>query len=80
MPWSSKLKLPGATPFEMLAAIFLVLVVRVAIFVDFIRASSAPGCLMKISRNCEWSLNGLFGTDDIGRSIFSRVLHGARIR
>lgn len=79
MPWSSKLKLPGATPFEMLAAIFLVLLVLVALLVDFIPGLVSPKLPYgDFSQLPEWSLNGLLGTDDIGRSIFSRVLHGAR--
>ncbi|KRA97586.1 ABC transporter permease [Devosia sp. Root685] len=79
MPWSSKMKLPGATPFEFLAAIFLVLLVLVALFVDFIPGLVSPKLPYgDFSQLPEWSLNGLFGTDDIGRSIFSRVLYGAR--
>ena len=79
MPWSSKMKLPGATPFEMLAAIFLVLLVLVAIFVDFIPGLVSPRLPYgDFSQMPEWSLNGLLGTDDIGRSIVSRVLYGAR--
>lgn len=79
MPWSSQLKLSSATPFEMLAAIFLVLLVLVALFVDFIPGLVSPKLPYgDFSQLPEWSLNGLFGTDDIGRSIFSRVLYGAR--
>lgn len=79
MPWSSKLKLPGATPFEMLAAIFLVVLVLVALFVDFIPGLVSPKLPYgDFSQMPEWSINGLLGTDDIGRSILSRVLHGAR--
>lgn len=79
MPWSSKLKLPGATPFEMLAAIFLVVLVLVALFVDFIPGLVSPKLPYgAFSQMPEWSINGLLGTDDIGRSILSRVLHGAR--
>lgn len=79
MPWSSRMKLPGATPFEVLAAIFLVLLVLVALFVDFIPGLVSPKLPYgDFSQFPEWSLNGLLGTDDIGRSILSRVLHGAR--
>lgn len=79
MPWSSKMKLPGATPFEVLAVVFLVLLVLIALFVDFIPGLVSPKLPYgDFSQLPEWSLNGLFGTDDIGRSIFSRVLHGAR--
>lgn len=79
MPWSSKMKLPGATPFEVMAVIFVVLLVLVAIFVDFIPGLVSPRLPYgDFSQMPEWSLNGLLGTDDIGRSIFSRVLYGAR--
>lgn len=79
VPWSSRLRLPGATIFEMPAAIFLVRLVLVALFVDFIPGLVSPklpyGDFPQLPK---WSLNGLFGTDDVGRSILSRVLHGAR--
>lgn len=79
MPWSSKMKMPGASPFDMLAAIFLVLLVLVALFVDFIPGLVSPRLPYgDFSQLPELSLNGLLGTDDIGRSIFSRVLYGAR--
>lgn len=74
-----KLMLPGATVFERLAAAFLVVLVLVALFVDFIPGLVSPRLPYgDFSQLPELSLNGLFGTDDIGRSIFSRVLHGAR--
>lgn len=79
MPWSSRLKLPGATPFEVLAAAFLILLVLVALFVDFIPGLASPRLPYgDFSQLPEWSLNGLLGTDAIGRSILSRVLYGAR--
>ncbi|WEK02940.1 MAG: ABC transporter permease [Candidatus Devosia phytovorans] len=79
MPWSAKLKMPGATPFEALAAIFLVLLVLVALFVDYIPGLVSPRLPYgDFSALPDLTLNGLLGTDDIGRSILSRVLHGAR--
>lgn len=79
MPWSAKLKMPGATPFEVLAAVFLVFLVLVALFVDFIPGLVSPRLPYgDFSALPDWTLNGLLGTDDIGRSILSRVLHGAR--
>ena len=79
MPWSARLKLPGATPFEMLAAAFLVFLVLVALFVNFIPGLASPKLPYgDFSQPPDWSLNGLLGTDDIGRSILSRVLYGAR--
>ena len=79
MPWSSGLKLPGGTVFDGLAAAFLVLLVLIALFVDFIPGLVSPRLPFgDFSQPPEWSLNGLLGTDDIGRSILSRVLYGAR--
>lgn len=79
MPWSARMRLPGASPFDLLAAIFLVLLVLVALFVNFIPGLVSPKLPYgDFSQLPQWSLNGLLGTDDIGRSIFSRVLYGAR--
>lgn len=79
MPWSARLRLPGASPFELIALGFLILLVLSAIFVDFIPGLVSPKFPYgDFSQPPEWSLNGLLGTDDIGRSIFSRVLYGAR--
>lgn len=79
MPWSSRLKLPGASFFESLAAAFLVLLVLIALFVDFIPGLVSPKLPYgDFSQLPNWTLNGLLGTDDIGRSILSRVLYGAR--
>jgi peptide/nickel transport system permease protein len=79
MPWSSRLKLPGATPYEMLAAAFLILLVLVALFVNDIPGLVSPKLPYgDFSQPPNWTLNGLLGTDDIGRSILSRVLYGAR--
>lgn len=79
MPWSSRLKLPGASPFDLLAAAFLVALVLIALFVNFIPGLVSPRLPYgDFSQVPSWSLNGLLGTDEIGRSIFSRVLYGAR--
>ncbi|MVA54722.1 ABC transporter permease [Agrobacterium vitis] len=79
MPWSARLRLPGASPFELIALGFLILLVLIAIFVDFIPGLVSPKFPYgDFSQPPEWSLNGLLGTDDIGRSILSRVLYGAR--
>lgn len=79
MPWSSGLKMPGATPFEVLAVVFLVVLVLVAIFVDFIPGLVSPRLPYgDFSAPPNLTFNGLLGTDDIGRSILSRVLYGAR--
>ncbi|MDR3472908.1 MAG: ABC transporter permease [Devosia sp.] len=79
MPWSARLKLPGATPYEILAAAFLILLVLVALFVNVIPGLVSPKLPYgDFSQPPDFSLNGLLGTDDIGRSILSRVLYGAR--
>ncbi|MCL6650884.1 ABC transporter permease [Agrobacterium rubi] len=79
MPWSAWLRLPGASPFELLALGFLIALVLTAIFVDVIPGLASPRFPYgDFSQPPEWSLNGLLGTDDIGRSILSRVLYGAR--
>ena len=79
MPWSARLKLPGATPFEILAAAFLILLVLVALLVNVIPGLVSPKLPYgDFSQPPDLSLNGLLGTDDIGRSILSRVLYGAR--
>jgi peptide/nickel transport system permease protein len=79
MPWMSRLRLPGGTIPEMFATAFLVLLVLIALFVDFIPGLVSPRLPYgDFSQLPDLTLNGLFGTDDIGRSILSRVLYGAR--
>jgi peptide/nickel transport system permease protein len=79
MPATSRLRLPGGTVFEMLAAAFLVFLVLIALFVDFIPGLVSPKFPYgDFSQLPDLTLNGLLGTDDIGRSILSRVLYGAR--
>ena len=79
LPVTSRLRLPGGTRFELLAVLFLVAIVLAAVFVDFIPGLASPTFPYgDFSQPPEWSLNGLFGTDGIGRSIVSRVLYGAR--
>ncbi|MDB5507100.1 MAG: dppC [Devosia sp.] len=78
-PWSSKLRLSSGSTSEIIAAVFLVLLILVALFVNFIPGLVSPKLPYgDFSQLPDWSLNGLLGTDDIGRSIFSRVLYGAR--
>ena len=79
MPWSRVLKLPGSKPFEVASVIFLIVLILAAIFANMI-----PGLVSPIfpygdfSQPPSLTLNGLFGTDAIGRSIMSRMLYGAR--
>ena len=79
MPWTSRLRLPGAAPYETLAAVYLVALVLVALFVNFIPGLVSPTLPFgDFSQPPDLTLNGLLGTDDIGRSILSRVLYGGR--
>jgi peptide/nickel transport system permease protein len=78
-PWTRRLRLPGGTISETLASAFLALLVLIAVFVDFIHGLVSPRLPYgDFSQLPDLSLNGLLGTDDIGRSILSRVLYGAR--
>lgn len=79
LPWSARFRLPDSRPFEWFAFAFIAVVLFVALFVDFIPGLVKPNFPYgDFSQPPEWSLNGLFGTDGIGRSILSRMLHGAR--
>lgn len=42
MPWSARLRLPGASPFELVALGFLILLVLTAICVNFIPGLVSP--------------------------------------
>ncbi|MDO1582500.1 ABC transporter permease [Rhizobium oryzicola] len=79
MPATARLRFPGAGMFDMLAIAFLALLVLVALFVDIIPGLVSPKFPYgDFSQLPDLTLNGLFGTDEIGRSILSRVLYGAR--
>lgn len=79
LPVTHRLRLPGGSVYETLSVAFLVVIILAAIFVNFIPGLASPTFPYgDFSQPPEWSLNGLFGTDGIGRSIFSRVLYGAR--
>ncbi|TPW31615.1 ABC transporter permease [Martelella alba] len=79
LPKTRLLRFPEASIFEVLSAIFLIILVLAAAFVNFI-----PGLVSPIfpygdfSQPPSLTLNGLLGTDEIGRSILSRVIWGAR--
>ncbi|MGO7449159.1 ABC transporter permease [Rhizobium ruizarguesonis] len=79
MPKTARFRMPSGHPMEWFAFVFLAVLIISSVFVEFIpglvRASFPYG---DFSQGPEWSLNGLFGTDALGRSILSRVLYGAR--
>ncbi|RWY81490.1 ABC transporter permease [Rhizobium leguminosarum] len=79
MPKTARFRMPSGHPMEWFAFAFLAVLIISSVFVEFIpglvRASFPYG---DFSQGPEWSLNGLFGTDALGRSILSRVLYGAR--
>ncbi|MBY5344963.1 ABC transporter permease [Rhizobium johnstonii] len=79
MPKTARFRMPSGHPMEWFAFVFLAVLIIFSVFVEFIpglvRASFPYG---DFSQGPEWSLNGLFGTDALGRSILSRVLYGAR--
>ncbi|MGO7548606.1 ABC transporter permease [Rhizobium leguminosarum] len=79
MPKTARFRMPSGHPMEWFAFVFLTVLIISSVFVEFIpglvRASFPYG---DFSQGPEWSLNGLFGTDALGRSILSRVLYGAR--
>jgi len=78
-PRTARLRLPGGYPFDWFAVAFLAVLIVSAIFADFIPGLVRPNFPYgDFSQYPDWTLNGLFGTDALGRSILSRVLYGAR--
>lgn len=72
-------RLPAGALFDGFAFGFLALLIIAAATVDIIPGLTPPNFPYgDFSEMPSWTLNGLFGTDAIGRSIFSRVLYGAR--
>ncbi len=79
MPKSRRLRFPTSSIFEIGSALFLIALVLAAVFVQVIPGLVSPNFPYgDFSQPPELSLNGLLGTDEIGRSILSRVLWGAR--
>lgn len=67
----------GAVVFS---TIFMSLMALAALFADFIPGLARPDLAWgAFSQPPSLSLNGLLGTDTLGRSIMSRVIYGARI-
>ena len=74
-----RLRWPTITLAEGFSFLFLFLLICGAIFADRIPGLVRPTFPYgDFSRPPDWSINGIFGTDGLGRSIFSRILHGAR--
>jgi len=74
-----RLKFPQSGPLEAASIVFLGLLVVLAIGADFIPGLIGPNFPYgDFSAPPDFSLNGLFGTDALGRSIVSRVIYGAR--
>lgn len=72
-------RLAGADPFECFAFGFLALLIASAVLADRIPGLVGPNAMYgDFSRPPALNLNGLLGTDALGRSILSRILHGAR--
>ncbi|GAA4957164.1 ABC transporter permease [Actinoplanes utahensis] len=64
----------GAAP---VAGLFCALIVLVAIFAPWI-APYDPDALDPLNAHAPLSARHLLGTDDLGRDLFSRLIHGAR--
>lgn len=78
-PVTARLAWPRLKAFEWFAYGFVALLIVAACAVDFVPGLARPNFPYgDFSQPPEWSLNGLLGTDPLGRSILSRVLHGAR--
>jgi peptide/nickel transport system permease protein len=75
----ARLKFPASGPLEAASMIFLVLLVALAAGADLIPGLVNPNFPYgDFSTPPDLSLNGLLGTDALGRSILSRVIYGAR--
>lgn len=79
MPGTAWLRLPAGRLSEWLSAAFLLALLLAALFAEAIPCLEGPNVPYgDFSQPPEWSLNGLLGTDALGRSILSRILYGAR--
>lgn len=68
---------PGAVRFSM---VFLSVMLLAAVFADVIPGLARPDVAWgDFSQPPELSLNGLLGTDTLGRSMLARVIYGARV-
>lgn len=75
----ARMRFPQSSPLEAFSILFLIGLVLIAAFADFIPGLVNPNFPYgDFSAAPTWTLNGLFGTDGLGRSILSRVIYGAR--
>jgi len=72
-------RLGAAQLLDWLAVTYLVLVVLAALAAEYLPGLAAPTASVgEFSQAPTLTVNGLLGTDALGRSIFSRVIYGAR--
>src|SRR5689334_20384656 len=75
--WRLRLLIGG--PFEWFAFVYLALLIAGAVFAGVIPGLAAPNAPYgDFSGAPTLTVSGFLGTDALGRSIFSRVLYGAR--
>lgn len=75
----ARMRFPASSPLEIFSVLFLALLVLSAVFADMIPGLAKPGFPWgDFSAPPELSLNGLLGTDGLGRSILSRLIYGGR--
>lgn len=75
----TKRRMFGMTPTEIACLAFLIVLILATIFVAAIPGLVGPNYPYgDFSGPPEWSLNGILGTDPLGRSVLSRILYGAR--
>jgi peptide/nickel transport system permease protein len=79
VPRPVRARLPDVGPFEWFAVAFLTLLILTATFANLVPGLVAPSVQYgDFSQLPTFTMNGLLGTDALGRSILSRVVYGAR--
>jgi len=72
-------RLPRMSLAEYFSFAFLALLIAAVLFADAIPGLIGPNFPYgDFSQPPNWSLNGILGTDPLGRSVLSRIIHGAR--
>ena len=77
-PWHALWRFARRKPMGVVGAVIVCLLVVVAVFADQI-AQHNPDRVRAVQRFLAPGSAFWFGTDDFGRDVFSRVVHGARI-
>ena len=77
-PWRRRLRSISSNPLAMTGFVIIVLWILIAIFAPLI-ATQDPFEQKIEDRLTSPTSQYLFGTDELGRDIFSRVIYGARI-